>query len=640
MFKLWVENIRAPRLQELTPNQVYRTCYVCNIHFGEECLVPGTLRGLRKDAVPTLNLSVLSEDVEVYVQTEEDVGQQELLSLPSTSKLSADKVHEEHILQSTAKIAEESVQTDTAGTSKCPDSPSHDDSLLPSEMCRVMEHLRSVVESTSESSRGVRKRKSILKQVDVTRQAQLTPKCKQLYKMVGNWGQKTATLQHKMKSLKERLRDAEKVATCTNLTKLMTEVNETTYMFIMQQVRTQHQKPHARRFTMNEKILALSFLKTSGKAYRFLSKIFCLPSIRTLTNLLNEIPYGADHANVFMVKGIHRQWKQAVSFNFSSGPIKSQKLKPLLLEIIKECKQIGLEVVATVCDQGSANQAVINSLLKDTHNKCIENGVQNTFCGFTTDGTDDVIPLYDVPHLFKGIRNNLLTKDLHFEENGLKKIARWDHIKQFYMLDKMEDVRLCPKLTDGHILGDKMKKMKVSAMAQVFSYSVGSLMKRISQWGANCEKDFTVGALDDLRSFLTGEVIAGVSRLEPDVEVVLPDLPLHCKKSRVAKATLAYLAGYIAKTLLKKHGTCTTCRELLLRTHGDVPIEVIEARNFNQNRFLTQPGSFLYYVTSEAWKDQKFLYLTKHAPNKNLLDPVKLEAHEKYVKRRHLKKKH
>jgi hypothetical protein len=57
MFKLWVENIRAPRLQELTPNQVYRTCYVCNIHFGEECLVPGTLRGLRKDAVPTLNLS-------------------------------------------------------------------------------------------------------------------------------------------------------------------------------------------------------------------------------------------------------------------------------------------------------------------------------------------------------------------------------------------------------------------------------------------------------------------------------------------------------------------------------------------------------------------------------------------------------
>jgi glycogen debranching enzyme len=88
--------------------------------------------------------------------------------------------------------------------------------------------------------------------------------------------------------------------------------------------------------------------------------------------------------------------------------------------------------------------------------------------------------------------------------------------------------------------------------------------------------------------------------LEPDVEVVLPDLPLHCKKSQVAKETLAYLAGYIAKTLLKKHGTCTTCRELLLRTHGDVPIEVIEARNFNQNRFLTQPGSFLYYVTSEA----------------------------------------
>jgi hypothetical protein len=31
----------------------------------------------------------------------------------------------------------------------------------------------------------------------------------------------------------------------------------------------------------------------------------------------------ADYANVFLLKGIHRQWKQAVTFTFSYGPIKT-----------------------------------------------------------------------------------------------------------------------------------------------------------------------------------------------------------------------------------------------------------------------------------------------------------------------------
>jgi len=34
-----------------------------------------------------------------------------------------------------------------------------------------------------------------------------------------------------------------------------------------------------------------------------------------------------------------------------------------------------------------------------------------------------------------------------------------------------------PKLTDGHIYIDKMKKMKVSHAAQIFSQPVGSIMK-------------------------------------------------------------------------------------------------------------------------------------------------------------------
>jgi len=38
-----------------------------------------------------------------------------------------------------------------------------------------------------------------------------------------------------------------------------------------------------------------------------------------------------------------------------------------------------------------------------------------------------------------------------------------------------------PKLTDAHICPEKIKKMKVSIAAQVFSQRVGAIMKRIAK---------------------------------------------------------------------------------------------------------------------------------------------------------------
>lgn len=58
----------------------------------------------------------------------------------------------------------------------------------------------------------------------------------------------------------------------------------------MCQVKNQMLPPRGRRCTMEEKILALTLMKSSGKGYRLLSKIFALPSRQTITNLLNRIP--------------------------------------------------------------------------------------------------------------------------------------------------------------------------------------------------------------------------------------------------------------------------------------------------------------------------------------------------------------
>lgn len=57
-------------------------------------------------------------------------------------------------------------------------------------------------------------------------------------------------------------------------------------------------------------------------------------------------------------------------------------------------------------------------------------------------------------------------------------VASWSHIIQLYELDKNDfDFKMLPKLTDAHVYPEKLKKMKVSVAAQVFSQRVAATMK-------------------------------------------------------------------------------------------------------------------------------------------------------------------
>jgi hypothetical protein len=149
-------------------------------------------------------------------------------------------------------------------------------------------YFKETPESTSGHKKG---RQGILRAVDVTREKHLTPRCKNFYKIVGDWSRRTAKLQRSVGSLRKRLKYAEKFANGPNFQNIVDCVNEPTYTFIMQQARLQKVRPRARRFKLDEKILSLALYKNSPKGYRLLSKIFSLPSPRTLTNMLNKIPY-------------------------------------------------------------------------------------------------------------------------------------------------------------------------------------------------------------------------------------------------------------------------------------------------------------------------------------------------------------
>ncbi|XP_018397725.1 PREDICTED: uncharacterized protein LOC108775768 [Cyphomyrmex costatus] len=181
----------------------------------------------------------------------------------------------------------------------------------------------------------------------------------------------------------------------------------------------------------------------------------------------------ADHVLVFMVRGLLKGWKFPLSYNFCKSQTKSAQLLRCIKEIVKELTQVGLTIITTVCDQGGPNMATIRKLLEDSKNKCMQIGQK--YRGTIELYGQNIIPIYDPPHLLKGIRNNLLLKNLEFNDTNPKtderQFASWDIIELAYKMDINTNTlnRQVPPLTDEHVIVSKIKKMKVKCAAQIFS---------------------------------------------------------------------------------------------------------------------------------------------------------------------------
>jgi len=375
----------------------------------------------------------------------------------------------------------------------------------------------------------------------------LTPNCKQLYSQVLKFKRKQDILSKKNLNMKCRLKLAKQFNNSPLRNQLMEKVNSTTLNFILTQIKIQKRKIEGRRYTLNDKITALSIYKTSPKGYKFLSSLFALPSKKTLSNLLHKIkfhagvnnhiinnlkyqaekleqldknctllfdemalgtnimydkkndfifgfdsfglqasPKIADHVLVFMIRGIRKKYKQPIAYYYCQGTTKTPDLAVCIKEVISAIQTTGLKIRAVVCDQGSTNQAAINSLKEETkRNSLMYNTENKIYNGFLVNG-EEIVCIYDPPHLLKCVRNNLLTKNLIFTWKCQKQEATWDDIQTLYTFDKANEVhelRALPKLTEAHVIPEKIKKMRVSIAAQVFSQRVAATMKLMSDYG-------------------------------------------------------------------------------------------------------------------------------------------------------------
>ena len=297
--------------------------------------------------------------------------------------------------------------------------------------------------------------------------------------------------------------------------------------FFVSQIKMAGRKKRGYRWTVKDKSLALTLLHSSPKTYRIMSKIFLLPSKQTLSRSMQKLKifpgfneaileafklkvqtmsekdklcailfdemsikenvsynfekdevegledYGvtgrtrhvANHALVFLVRGLHGKWKQPIGYFLTSGTVSGVVLKDLLLSCLDKVNDIGLDPKIVICDQGSNNRNAI------------------TLLGITVDkpffqyNEKKVLVMYDPPHLLKNVRNN-------FKKSGYvvgSKKVLWQHIEDFYIGDSQLPIRMAPKLTRKHIDLPMFATLRVKLAAQVLSHSVAAgLMTRCS----------------------------------------------------------------------------------------------------------------------------------------------------------------
>ena len=297
--------------------------------------------------------------------------------------------------------------------------------------------------------------------------------------------------------------------------------------FIESQLRVVDKKKKAVRWTEKDKTTALSIYHASPKAYRILKTIFCLPSVRTMRravqgiqifpgfseNILQALSlkvhslpanhalcalifdelsikemvsydkerdrvegledfgdhgrsaHAANHATVFMVRGLLTNWKQPVGYFLSSGTIKGELLHDLILDCISKAEEAGLVVKVVIADQGANNRKAFTSL-----------GITTESPFFLHNGKK-IHVMYDPPHLLKNIRNNM--KKTGFVVSG--ESVSWQHVDDFFRFDKRNGVRLAPRLTERHISLPPFTGLRVRYAAQVLSHSVAKGMSLLVQ---------------------------------------------------------------------------------------------------------------------------------------------------------------
>lgn len=122
------------------------------------------------------------------------------------------------------------------------------------------------------------------------RSTELSPKARHLYRRASYFKRKAAALKKVKSSFKSKYKALTERTDSEMLDDAVSSMDRVRTRFFHSQLENVSKRNKGRRYTLDDKVLALALMKQCGSGYNLLSKIFTLPSRKTLTNLLNRIP--------------------------------------------------------------------------------------------------------------------------------------------------------------------------------------------------------------------------------------------------------------------------------------------------------------------------------------------------------------
>lgn len=171
-----------------------------------------------------------------------------------------------------------------------------------------------------------------------------------------------------------------------------------------------------------------------------------------------DISKRASSALVVNVTTLETNRKQCIAYFFSANGFNADQLKMIVERSVDKISAAGFTVKAIVLDQNSTNRSLYAKLRVSEETPFFVRKEQKIFC------------FYDPPHLIKSTRNNLMHHGAVYRKN----LARWEHIRNLYEVDRKRRPRACPKLTQKHLYLPAFGEMKVNIAAQTISNGTSS----------------------------------------------------------------------------------------------------------------------------------------------------------------------
>ncbi|KAJ2952680.1 hypothetical protein O0L34_g7020 [Tuta absoluta] len=305
-FLKW-KDVLSMNTQNKGDNYIFNSVRLCYRHFEDKYRCQHS-RNLTRNAIPTLNLahsnqngderlenvtqppmpsfeppSMIVHDVQNEIVlgvsgSEPTHSQQQSLQLSSSSKTpSQDNVSGTLPLQNIEAIPGPSFKITKESSSPKPIQASES---LQIALKRKHENTKKKQEPENDKKRALRPIRNIKHSCysDVSQ--------KSVMKLKG----KIEKITEKCKNLKQEIIAAKKLSTSKSFIKFVEKLPNSIKTFTTMQLQNK-KKARGRRFTNEEKILALSIYKQGPKSYRLLRKMFVLPAKRTLLNLLSAVNF-------------------------------------------------------------------------------------------------------------------------------------------------------------------------------------------------------------------------------------------------------------------------------------------------------------------------------------------------------------